>query len=360
MKPNVTEVYPLLVAILLITIGFLEPFSAQAQTNTNRTAAMRAVAMHLRAQPMVTKTVTNAGKSQASVALKLPQDMSRYHTLEQHALVTRPATNLTISSPHDVTATLSPGSTLLFMEKEAVKPAKATTGPTPLFSTLLVKASTPTRPGERQRASSGTLTILTDIPTPWNDASNAYVARLSVMFLTEEADNLLLPMAVGLSGANVKNIEPRKIELLKPGVDGSQDVIVTCDRYQPDVRITATYSMTNTTRELPLQRLTAWNMTQMIISKPMLFAALTGALGGGLLRLLKKSKWELRRTLHYLAEALAVGVVTVTLLLSGLLHNQIAGLSSHPQLVMAFALAAVAGSVGAHFLDKSIKQLRGG
>jgi hypothetical protein len=255
---------------------------------------------------------------------------------------------------------MNPGSTLLFMEKEAMRPANTSkaTGPAPLFSTLLVKTSAPDRPGERQRASSGTLTILTDVPTPWNDASNAYVARLSVMFLTEESDNLLLPMAVGLSGVNVKDIEPRKIELQKPGVDGSQDVIVICDRYQADVKITATYSMTNTTRELPLQRLTPWNMTQMIISKPMLFAALTGALGGGLLRLFKKSKWDLRRCFHYLAEAIAVGVVTVTLLLSGLLHNQIAGLPSHPQLVMAFALAAVAGSVGAHFLDKAIIRLR--
>jgi hypothetical protein len=49
----------------------------------------------------------------------------------------------------------------------------------------------------------------------------------------------------------------------------------------------------------------------------------------------------------------------VTLLLSGLLHGQIAGLPAQPQLVLAFSLAAAAGSVGAHFLDRAVKRLRG-
>ena len=53
------------------------------------------------------------------------------------------------------------------------------------------------------------------------------------------------------------------------------------------------------------------------------------------------------------------GLVTVTMLLAGLLYNQIAKLPGPPQLVLAFALAAAAGSVGAHFLDKSIDRLRG-
>jgi hypothetical protein len=97
----------------------------------------------------------------------------------------------------------------------------------------------------------------------------------------------------------------------------------------------------------------------MIISKPMLFAALTGGLIGGLLRSLKGARWGIKRMLHYVAEGVTVGLVTVTLLLSGLLHSQIAELSSQPQLVLAFALAAVAGSVGAHFLDQTVKHLLG-
>ena len=38
---------------------------------------------------------------------------------------------------------------------------------------------------------------------------------------------------------------------------------------------------------------------------------------------------------------------------------KVAELSAQPQLVLAFALAAAAGSVGAHFLDKTVNHLRG-
>ena len=203
--------------------------------------------------------------------------------------------------------------------------------------------------------------MFTDVPTPWNDASNAYVAILTVMFGTDDTaqNNPLLPMVVKLTGNNVKSIEPRTIELQKPNPEGSKEVVVTCDAYQTNVQITAHYQTTSTTADLHLQPLSAWGMTQMIISKPMLFAALTGGLIGGLLRLFKKSKWALGRTLHYLAEGATVGLVTVAMLLAGLLQKQIAGIPTQSKLVLAFALAAAAGSVGAHFLDKSITHLRG-
>jgi hypothetical protein len=113
------------------------------------------------------------------------------------------------------------------------------------------------------------------------------------------------------------------------------------------------------TMSLELEKLTIPVMTQMIISIPMLFAALAGGLIGGLLRLFKGAKWGITRILHYLAEGATVGLVTVTMLLAGLLHSQIAELSAQPQLVLAFALAAAAGSVGAHFLDKTVNHLRG-
>jgi hypothetical protein len=178
---------------------------------------------------------------------------------------------------------------------------------------------------------------------------------------SEDADsgNSLLPMAVEFRGNNVKSIEPRKVELQKAGVDGSEEVVVVCDEYRPQVEVTAYYQMTNTTRELVLRPLTASAMTQMIISRPMLFASLAGGLIGGLLRLFKGPKWRAGRVGRYLAEGAAVGLVTVTMLLSGLLHGQLAGMAAQPQLVLAFSLAAAAGSVGAHFLDAAINRLRG-
>jgi hypothetical protein len=342
---------------------WLAPFSLDAQT-TNRAALMRAATSRVMvAAPTVTRTLTNTANRAASVEVKLPQDFRRYHVLEQRAQTTRAATNLTAISTNHLRANLTPGSTLMFMEKESPAPVKpsALTATKPLFATFLLKTTPPARPGEPNRTASGTLTMLADVPTPWDGASNAYVTQLSVMFLTEDTalSNALLPMAVEFSGANVKNIQPRKVELRKPGVDGSESVLVTCDRYRPDVTITAYYQTTNTTRELTLQRLTPWEMTQMIISAPMLFAAIAGGLIGGLLRLFKGSKWEPSRILHYLAEGAAVGLVTVTMLLAGLLHNQIVGLSAQPQMVLAFSLAAAAGSVGAHFLDEAVNRLRG-
>jgi hypothetical protein len=348
---------------LLAALVWLAPFSSQAQP-TNRAALIRAAATRVVVPPpVVTRPVPNAGGGGPTVEVKLPKNLSRYHVLEQRAQTTRLATNLTATSTNQVLTALAPGSTLLFMEKEspaAIKPS-APRATRPLFSTFLLKSVPPARPGEPSRTTSGTLTLLADVPTPWDGVSNAYVARLSVMFLTEDAapNNPLLPMAVEFSGSHVKSIQPRKVELRKAGVDGSEEVIVTCDRYRTDVQVTAYYQTTNTTRELTLQRLTAWEMTQMIIPPPMLFAALTGGLIGGLLRLFRTSKRELSRTLRYLAEGVVVGLVTVTLLLSGLLHSQIAGMQAHPQLVLAFSLAAAAGSVGAHFLDQAVKRLRG-
>lgn len=353
-----------LVAVLL----WLAPgFPSHAQTHaqmTNRAALTRAVAIRAAVPPpVVTRPLTNAGSGGAGVEVKLPRDLSRYHVLEQRARTLRTATNLTSSSSNQVVTAVAPGSTLLFLEKEAPAAGKPNARPVkkPLFSTVLLKSVPPVRPGEPSRTTSGTLTLLTDVPTPWDGASNAYIARLSVMLLTEDPapNNPLLPMAVEFSGSHVKSIQPRKVELRKAGVDGSEEVIVTCDRYRTDVQVTAYYQTTNTTRALTLQRLSPWEMTGMIISPPMLFAALTGGVIGGLLRLFKSPKRDPRRILRYLAEGAAVGLVTVTLLLSGLLHSQIAGLPAQPQLVLAFSLAAAAGSVGAHFLDQAVKGLRG-
>lgn len=348
---------------LVATLIWLAPCSIHAQL-TNRAALIRAATARVVVPPPVlTRPVPNAGGGGPTVEVKLPRELSRYHVLEQRAQTTRTATNLTATSTNQVRTAVAPGSTLLFMEKEspaAIKPS-ARPATRPLFSTFLLKSVPPARPGEPGRTTSGTLTLLADVPTPWDADSNAYVARLSVMFLTEDAspNNSLLPMGVEFSGTHVKSIQPRKVELRKAGVEGSEEVFVTCDRYRPDVQVTAYYQTTNTTRELTLQRLTPWEMTQMIIPPPMLFAALAGGLIGGLLRLFKTSNRELPRILRYLAEGAAVGLVTVTLLLSGLLHGQIAGLTAQPQLVLAFSLAAAAGSVGAHFLDQAVQGLRG-
>jgi hypothetical protein len=348
---------------LVAALVWLAPCSPSHAQATNRAASIRAAATRVTVPPVVTRSVPNAGGGGPTVEVKLPRDLSRYHVLEQRAQTTRTATNLTATSTNQVLTALTPGSTLLFMEKESPAAIKANARPAtrPLFSTFLLKSMPPARPGEPSRTASGTLTLLADVPTPWDGASNAYVARLSVMLLTEDSapNNPLLPMAVKFIGSQVKSIQPDKVELRKAGVDGSEEVIVTCDRYRPDVQISAYYQMTNTTRQLTLQRLTAWEMTQMIIAPPMLFAALAGGLIGGLLRLFKTSNRELPRILRYLAEGAAVGLVTVTLLLSGLLHGQIAGLTAQPQLVLAFSLAAAAGSVGAHFLDQAVQGLRG-
>lgn len=349
---------------LIAAFVWLAPFSLHAQT-TNRAARIRAATSRMvgAAAPTVTRPLTNTAGRAASLEVKLPLDLRRYHVLEQRAQTTHAATNLTAISTDQVRATLASGSTLMFMEKDAPASVKANApmATKPLFATYMLKSTPPARPGEPNRTASGTLTMLADVPTPWDSASNAYVTRLSVMFLTEDTapNNALLPMAVEFSGGNVKSIQPRKVELRKAGVDGSEEVLVTCDRYRPDATITAYYQTTNSTRELTLQRLTPWEMTQMIISAPMLFAALVGGLIGGLLRLFKGAKWKPSRILHYLAEGGVVGLVTVTMLLSGLLHNQVAGMSASPQLVLAFSLAAAAGSVGAHFLDEAINRLRG-
>ena len=348
----------------LVTVSVcLAPLALPAQI-TNRSALTRAAATRVVvAAPVLTRAPVVAAGRPAKVEVKLPQDLSRYHVLEQRAQVTHVATNLAVAATDQFHSDLAPGSTLMFMEKT---PPAAITPNTPratkpLFATYFVKALPPERPGGPNRTASGTLTMLADVPTTWDVSSNEYVARLSVMFLSDDLapNNSLLPMAVEFRGNNVKSIEPRKIELRKAGVDGSEEIVVVCDQYRPHVEVTAYYQMTNTTRELVLQPLTASAMAQMIISRPMLFAALVGGVIGGLLRLFKASKWQPKRILHYLAEGVAVGLVTVTMLLSGLLHNQVAGMSAQPQLVLAFSLAAAAGSVGAHFLDSTINRLRG-
>jgi len=346
----------------LVILSWLGPMPLQAQT-TNRSVLMREAATHMvLASPNITRMPVNSAGRAAIVEVKLPQDLTRYHILEQRAQTTHVATNFTAASQNQFRAALSPGSTLIFMEKESPAAVASNAPPTtkPLFATFFVKSGPPKRPGEPNQTVSGTLTMLADMPTPWDTLSNAYIVRLSVMFLTEDADpyNSLLPMVVEFSGNNVKSILPRKVELQKAGVDGSEDVVVRCDQYQPHVEVTAYYQMTNTTRELVLQPLTAVAITQMIISLPMLFAALVGGLIGGLLRLFKRSKWQLKQILRYLTEGAAVGLVTVTMMLAGLLHSEVSVLSAQPQLVLAFALAAAAGSVGAHFLDGIVDRLR--
>ncbi len=361
MNPTLTGVPH--VRHLLVITGFVLLTAFPSRAQTNRTNALRATATRLMTPSVVARPVTNSATGRATFDVKLPKDFSRYNVVEQQPRATRVATNLTATATDAIRTSLAAGSTLVFLEKEPPPPVKPTMRPEQkaLFSTVLVKHAAPTRPGEAGRTASGTLTMLSDVPTPWNGLSNAFVARLSVVFLTDDTstNNPLLPMTVEVRGANVSDIEPRRVELQRGGVDGSKEVVVTCDRYRTNVQITAYYQTTNTTRELPLQHLSSWDMTQMIISQPMLFAALTGGLMGGCLRLFKKSKWEPRRIVHYLAEGLVVGLVTVTMLLAGLLHNQIAGLPPQPQLVLAFSLAAVAGSVGAHFLDQVTARLRG-
>jgi hypothetical protein len=343
------------VAILSLSIA-----ATPAQTTNRANLLLRSAAIRSTVPlSVVTKPINGAATGPSSVTIKLPKDVSRYHVLEQQSKVNRTATNLDIVSHNEVRASVAPGSTLVFLEKDPPPRVVSTNAAQEkaMFSTLLIK-SDPARPGEPQRSGSGTLTLLADVPVPWDGVSNRYVAHLSVVFLTDDpTNNPLLPMTVELEGHNVRLVEPRRVELERG--NPAKDVLVLCDQYNPNVQITAYYQLTNTTRELTLQPLTLSGMTQMIISEPMLFAAFTGGLMGGFLRLFKKSKWEAKRMTHYLTEGSLVGVVTVTMLLAGLLHSQIAGLSTQPQLVLAFSLAAAAGSVGAHFLDQVIGQLRG-
>jgi hypothetical protein len=293
--------------------------------------------------------------------VQLPKELSHYSVLEQHGQITRTATNFSATSAQKGRASLAAGTTLMFLDKEPQKPAKPNSPPTltPLFSTVMVKAEPPERPGMPPRTTSGTLTLLALEPIPWNDASNAYVAELTVMFTTEDPDSSFLPLFVKLNGRSIKGIYPDDIKLEKANPEGSKEAVIICDRYRTDVQITAYYGATTFTRDLHLQSLGIADMVQMIISKPMLFASLTGGLIGGLLRLLKQGGFRYRRVVHHLTEGATVGLVTVTMLLAGLLQTQIAGISTPRQSVLAFALAACAGAVGAHFLDKAIANLRG-
>jgi hypothetical protein len=343
--------------IFLITIC---PALCRAQSNHMalfRAAAARVVVP----KPIVAGVSTNTLAGHAVVDVHLPEELSRYHVLEQHGQITHPATNFAATSAEKVRASIPAGSTLMFLEKESQKPNKPNSAPAlrPLFSAVMVRAEQPARPGTPPATTSGTLTLFALEPIPWNDASNAYVADLTIMFTTEDQHSPFLPMVVTLNGKNVKTILPADIKIDKANPEGRKEAFAICDRYRPDVQITAYYGTTTITRDLHLQSLGIWDMIQMIMSKPMLFASLTGGLIGGLLRLLKQGRFRFSRAIHHLAEGSTVGLVTVTMLLAGLLQTQIAGISTTHQCVLAFALAASAGAVGAHFLDKAIANLRG-
>jgi len=333
-----------------------------SEAQTNHSALLRAAAAHIVVpKPVVARVSTNAAAGRAVVDVQLPKDLSRYHVVERHGQITRPTTNFSATSAQRGRASLDAGTTLMFLDKEPRKAAQSNSPSTltPLFSTLMVKAEPPERPGMAPRTSSGTLTLQARLdPVPWNDSSNAYVGELMVMFSTDDPKSSFLPMTVALSATGLKNIDPENIILEKANVEGVKDVTVICDSYRPDVQITAHYQTTKTDCDLHLQRLGFWAMAQMIISKPMLFASLTGGLIGGLLLLFKEG-FQVGRVARHLAEGATVGLVTVTMLLAGLLQTQIAGISTVNQAVLAFALAASAGSVGAHFLDKAIANLLG-
>ncbi len=354
MKARNTETFLFLFAGLILAVP--------ARAQTNHAALMRAGATRLVVPSAVaTRVVTNAGPNLATVKFTLPQNLENYRVLEEKAHVARPATNVATTARNEVQASLVAGSTLMFVEKGPSPAAHpiSPSGSRQLFSTFMVKAVAPAGPGQTPRTDSGTVTMFADDPIPWIAGSNAYVAHLTVIFSSADSapNNSLLPLSVALTGHNVQSIEPRSLELEK--ANEGKDVLVACDQYQTDVQVTAHYLTATNTVPLQLQKLTLPVMTQMIISKPMLFAALVGGLIGGLLRLFKGSKWGIKRILHFLAEGLTVGLVTVALLLAGFLHGQIAELSAQPQLVLAFALAAAAGSVGAHFLDQAVNHLRG-
>jgi hypothetical protein len=345
-----------------VLLFFVTVSALLLHAQSNRTAVFRAAAAHIVVpKPVVAKVSTNAQPGRAVVDVQLPKDLSRYHVLEQHGQSTHPTTNFSAMSAQKGRASLAAGTTLMFLEKEPQKPAKPNSPPalTPLFSTVMVKAEPPERPGMAPRTSSGTLTLFALEPIPWNDASNAYVADLTVMFTTEDTHSSFFPMFVKLTGRNVKNITPAEINLEKANPEGSKEATIICDRYKTDVQITAFYGTTNTTSELHLQSLGVSDMVQMIIPKPMLFATLTGGIIGGLLRLFKQGSFKLVRALRNVAEGATVGVITVTMLLAGLLQKQIASFSTQHQSVLAFALAACAGAVGAHCLDKAIANMRG-
>src|ERR1700716_1247843 len=115
MKSHKTEAMRIL--FVTISLALFSPSSSPAQTN--RAALLRSAAIHsIVTRPVVTGVITNAGPSRATMEVKLPKDLSRYHVLEQHAQGTRAATNLVATSTNKVRASLLAGTTLMFMEKE--------------------------------------------------------------------------------------------------------------------------------------------------------------------------------------------------------------------------------------------------
>jgi hypothetical protein len=348
-------------SVLLVTAGTVLAVSAGAQTNP--------ALMRVRFQPRLTtpaiattRIATNAGLNVATVKFTLPKELANYRVYEERDRVTRSVTNLAANSHNEVQAAIPVGSTMVFVEKHPATPASmgSTTSSNRLFSAYLAKSMPAAQPGREPEIASGELSMYADTdPTPWDSVSDQYITHLSVVFTTDKPapHHPLLPLNVGLSGQHVKSFDPRDVQLEK--ANEFKEVVVICDKYHPDAQITAHYLTASQDMPLHLEKLSLIGMFLMIISAPMLFAALTGGLLGGLLRLFKGSHWGFKRVAHYLLEALVVGVATVALLLAGLLQGQIAGLSPQPRLVLAFALAVAAGSVGAHFLDQAISAMKG-
>src|SRR6266496_1286010 len=92
----------------LAAFVWLAPFSPHAQTTetTNRAARIRAATSRMvgASAPTVTRPLTNTAGRAASVEVKLPQDLRRYHVLEQRPQTTHVATNLTAISTNQVRA----------------------------------------------------------------------------------------------------------------------------------------------------------------------------------------------------------------------------------------------------------------
>jgi len=126
---------------LIAALVWLTPCLPSHAQTTNRALSIRAAATRVAVPPPVlTRPAATVGGSGSAVEIKLPKNLSRYHVLEQRAQTTRPATNLTATSANQVRTALTPGSTLLFMEKEAPASVKASArpAPRPLFSTILL------------------------------------------------------------------------------------------------------------------------------------------------------------------------------------------------------------------------------
>src|SRR5713101_7360359 len=142
---------------LFAAFVWLAPFSLRAQT-TNRAALMREATSRMvwAAPPTATRSLTNPAGRAASVEVKLPQDLRRYHIVEQRGQTTHVATNLTVIATNHFRATLAPESTLMFVEKEppASVKANARVDTRALFATYMLKSTPSARPGEPHHTAS--------------------------------------------------------------------------------------------------------------------------------------------------------------------------------------------------------------